>query len=270
MIVSTAMNGLFDLLTAPFGGHDTIALIVISALAGVLMLLLFKWTTRQSVLSRARGRLTGHLYELGLYQDNLGVMARIQKDLLVANLKYVLLTLPALLVLLPAAVLIMVQLEARYDYQPLQPGDTVLLSTTLTEDARDRLPALDLDTGAGLALDAAPVRDEREGRIWWRLKVVKAGMHEVAVTTPSGGRWTQVVKAEAGSDPYFHRRYKPNFFEAMLTPASKPLMSESPLSEIAIYSPNAGDWHLKGWFWIFCLASVVGGLAFKKVLRVEI
>lgn len=270
MFVSGIFNKLFDLLCRPFGSHGTTALIVISALAGVLMLLLFKVTTRQKTLSRARGKLTGHLYELGLYQDDLGVMARIQKDLLLSNLKYVLLTLPALVVLVPIAILIMVQLEARYDFLALQPGQTVLLSATTTTDARDDLSKFTLDTGSGLALDAKPVRDERAGRVWWRLKVLTPGLHEVAVVDAQGKRWTMPVKAENGSRPYFPRRYRPNFWEALLTPAVQSLPADAPVSELILSEPPAGDWHLKSWFWIFCAASVLGGLVFKKVLRVEI
>ena len=270
MIISKAMNTLFDGLTAPFAGHDTLALIFVSVLTGVLMLLLFKWTTRQSVLSTARGRLTGHLYELGLYQDDLGVMARIQKDLLVANLKYVALTLPALVVLVPMAVVVLVQLEARYQHDPLGPGDTLMLSATLSPENRGLIGDLSLEPGTGLAVDAAPVRDAHEGRIWWRLRVTGEGRLEAAVVDGRGGRWTLPVKAAESARPYSPKRFQSGFWASLMSPASVPLPAVSPLATLDLRADEADPWYVRGWFWIFCAASILGGLAFKKVLRVEI
>ena len=103
-IIATAMNALFDLLTAPFGAAAGWAVAVLSVLTGGVMLLLFKWATNQDQLVAARRVLTGRVYEMGLFQDHLSVLGRIQRDLAVANFKYLRWSLPALLVLLPTLI----------------------------------------------------------------------------------------------------------------------------------------------------------------------
>ena len=120
--IASAMNTLFDLLCAPFGGAAAPAVAVLSLPIGVLMLLLFKLATDQDKLVAARRVLTGHVYEMGLYQDHLGVLARIQKDLALANLRYLGRSLPALLAMLLPLLLILAQLDARYGHRPLLPG----------------------------------------------------------------------------------------------------------------------------------------------------
>ncbi|MBA4378300.1 MAG: hypothetical protein C0395_06530, partial [Gemmatimonas sp.] len=163
--IASLLNGLFDLLLRPFGGAPWAGLAVVSALAGVAMLWLFKLTTNQDLLARRRRELTGSLYELSLYQDSLAVMARLQARLLAANLRYLLVSLPALLVLLPLALLAIVQLDARFQRRALRAGEEILVTALYAEGASpDRL-------------------DSYPQRAWpWR-----PGRCATAPSTPSGG-----------------------------------------------------------------------------------
>ena len=63
-----------------------------------------------------------------------GVLARIQRDLARANLRYLGLTLPALLALALPMVLTLAQLDSRYGHRPLRPGETTVFSVTLAAE----------------------------------------------------------------------------------------------------------------------------------------
>ncbi len=270
MFVADLINGFFDLLCAPFGGDGRIVLGVVSALAGVALLLLFKVATPQARLSAARGKLTGHLYELGLYQDDLGVLFRVQKDLALANLRYLSLTLPSLLLLIPIVALVLVQLEARLQYDALEAGDVIVVEAVAADGRGADLDALSLDTGDGLALDAPAVRDRSTGTIWWRLSVEAEGLHEFAVVDADGERWTKAVKAVPGAAPHGLVRERGGLLTALSRPAEPPLPDASPLASITVHrSHPEADWFVQGWFWWFCALSVAAGLAVKGVFRVE-
>lgn len=271
MFVADLINGFFDLLTAPLGDRGWPVLIVISALAGIALLLLFKVATPQAKLARARGKLTGHLYELGLYQDDLGVLFRIQLDLALANLRYVSLTLPALVVLIPPAVLCLIQLEARLQHDPLQVGDTFLVTADVGADQRAALNGLILEPGEGLSLDAPAVRDRRSGRIWWRVLVEDEGWHEIVVVDGGGERWTKQVKAADGTRRHGLLRDRGGLWNALNHPAERPLPGDAVISAIEIHRQHPeAEWYAQGWFWWFCAISVVAGLAVKSVFKVEV
>ncbi len=114
------INTIFDLLVLPLAGWPALALIFLSLLTAAAALLIFKLATNQKDLATARDRLVGHIYEMGLYQDHLSVLARIQGSLARANLRYLSLTLPALLALLVPMVVAVVQLESRFAHRPLE------------------------------------------------------------------------------------------------------------------------------------------------------
>ncbi|HPF34398.1 MAG TPA: hypothetical protein P5571_00455 [Candidatus Krumholzibacteria bacterium] len=264
------VNRFFDLLWAPFGGHGWLALAVVSALTGILLLWLFKLVTPQARLAAARRRLLGHLYEMGLYQDDLPTLMRVQGALALANLRYVTLTLPALLVLLPPAALVLVHLEARYQHPALVPGETVLVRAHVDPGRPGLVDALRLDPGAGLALDAPPVRDAAGSAVWWRLRVESPGRHEVTLSDGASGRWTKAVKADAGVRPASLRRERGGAWRALIDPAEPPLPADGPLAAVELRTAPEPDWFAQRWFWGFCVFSVAGGLAVKRWLKVEL
>ena len=62
---------LFDLLIGLLGGSALLVMLVVSVFTAVWALLLFKAVTPQDRLTETRDRLFGHIYEMGLYQDQL-------------------------------------------------------------------------------------------------------------------------------------------------------------------------------------------------------
>jgi len=268
-ILSRALNGIFDLLLAPFGDHAWPGLIFVSLLSGVLLLWLFKLATPQKRLARARGRLMGHLYEQGLYQDDLGVLMRIQRDFALANLRYLATALPALLVMVPVVGLIVVQLEARYQHEAVPPGAKVLIAATVDPARPELLDVLSLSAAEGLTIDSPAVRDPERNTVWWRVRIDEPGRREVAVGAPGGERWTKQIKAETSTRRFALTRTRSGLWTALGNPAEPPLPGDAPLLALAMVPPAESPWFRQGWFWGFCLFSIVGGLAVKKLLRVE-
>jgi hypothetical protein len=260
----------FDLLFRPFGSAGWTALIVISALSGVLLLWLFKITTNQRALSERRRVLTGHLYELGLYQDDLRSMAGIQFDLFKANLKYLSTSLPALLVLLPVVLVIVVQLDARYQRRGLLTGETALVSATVAEGRDDMLPLLTLEPGRDLVVEAGPLVDRVEGVVWWR---VRADSDSAAVLSITDGTssWTKSLHPVSDYGRLAGTRERSGWHHLVLNPTETALAKETAVTAIAVDLPRRdADWTgLPVWLWGFFGFSIVGGLLVKRLLNVE-
>ena len=271
-IIATAMNRLFDLLCAPFGGSAAWAVAVLSALTGVIMLLLFKWSTNQDKLVSARQVLTGRIYEMGLYQDHLSVLGKIQKDLAVANFKYIRWSLPALLVVIPPMIFILAQLDARYGHRPFEVGETALVTVTVEEGQTALLDDLQLQASDGVVVATRPVRDPAQNLARWRISIESLGDHQLSLNLPAGGLVSKDLVAGDGAPRLAKIREKESLKRVLLNPAEAPIDSDSPIHSIALTIPSR-ELHYgpakTNWLVALIAFSMAAGLALKDVFKVR-
>jgi hypothetical protein len=251
------IDRLFDLLTVPLASQPALAMTVVSVLTAVWSLLLFKLVTPQRRLVAARDQLTGHLLELGLYQDHLRVVGRIQRDLARANLRYLALTLPALLVLgLPMA-LTLIELDGRFAVRPLQPGETTVVSAQLTPAQGARLQELELVAPPGLRVEAGPVRDATTASAAWRLHAETPGRHELSLRLAGQEIASRNLPVGTGL--------------MRLVETVRPRGAS--VSALSIQWPERRTRYLGlelHWLAAFSILALLAGLALKNVLRVSL
>ena len=263
---------LFDLLVGLLGGSSPLVMVVVSVITAVWALLLFKAVTPQTRLTAVRDRLFGHIYEMGMYQDHLRVVGRIQGDLARANLRYLGLTLPALVVLTVPMVFTLAQLDSRFAHRPFRTGETTVLSVTLAEDAATALDRITLAPLSGVMIEAGPVRDKISGAVAWRLRTKDLGTHQLRIldgATELGSRELVVGEGlmrlgESSNKDWLH---------GVLYPGVPPLSKVGALDEMTLRLPVR---HVKylgvemHWLLAFMIFSLLAGLALKDVLRVSI
>lgn len=271
-LIAKLMNGLFDLLAAPFGGSAEWAVFVLSLLVGLVLLLLFKAATNQDKLVAARQVLTGRVYEMGLFQDHLGVLFKIQRDLLLANLRYLRYSFPALLVLLIPTVLILAQMDAHYGHRPFQPGEKALVTVTVEPGQPMLLRDMTLETPTGLTVEAGPLRNVQENSVSWRVGIDAEGRHDLAVLLPGQQRVSKLLVAGEGTPRLAVKREKESLLRILLNPAEDPLPKDQPVEAIALRLP-ARDLHYAGlgmhWLVALCIFSLAFGLAVKDLFKVR-
>ena len=271
-VVNGIVGRVFDLVLAPFAGAPAWGLVVVSVLSAVWALLLFRVVTPQARLAAARDRLVGHIFEMGLYQEHLRVVGRIQRDLALANLRYVSLSLPALVVMLVPMLLTLGQLEARYARRPLHVGESSVLAVTLAPTAAARLDELQLSAPAGVVVEAGPVRDRAGAAAAWRVRAAAPGRHELTVML--GGQAVAQRSLAAGAGlPRTAETASMSWTHALLYPGEKQLAGSGPVLETRLRYPARTTSYLGvdlDWLVAFMLVSLASGLALKNVLKVEI
>jgi len=267
-----ALDGTFDALLVPFGGGAAWAVVAVALVVTVVVLLVFKAATPQRRLVMARDRVLGHIFEMGLYQERLTVLARIQRDLAVANLRYVVLVLPALALMILPVALAMFQLEGRVARRPFRADETTLVAATLAPEQAALLPELALETSPGLTLDAPPVRARAAHTAVWRVRVQEAGEHEVTVVGPEGARWSLPVHADGGLPRVERERRRENGLAALAAGRQGVLPREGALIALTLKVPAREVRYLGielSWLLAFLLATIILGLALKGVFRVQ-
>ncbi len=268
-----ALNGivtrLFDLVCGPLGGHPAWAMTVIAVVTGVWALALFKAVTPQKRLARQRDRLVGHLLEMGMYPDHLRVLARIQKDLALANLRYLSLSAPALVALLVPMVLTLAQLEGRFAHRPLRTGEDAVLVVRVAPGADPRDAVLDLP--AQLDVVAGPVVDKAGGAVAWRLRPDAVGDWPVSVLVSGRPAASVTVRVGAGL-PLLGRRLGAVWWEKLLYPGWPPQPTGGSVRSWDLQYPAREMAYLGArldWLVAFMILSILGGLAVKDLLGVE-
>ena len=270
--LTDTIGKLFDLLVGLLGGSPFLVMLVVSAITAVWALLLFKAVTPQARLTRVRDRLFGHIYEMGMYQDHLGVVGRIQGDLAKANLRYLSLTIPALIVLTVPMILTLAQLDSRFARRPFHPGETTVLSGTLSVNAATALDRITLETPPSITIEAGPVRDEVTGAVAWRLRVEDPGTHRVRIldgSTELGSRDIVV----GGGLARLGEKSSQNWLQGVLYPGAPPLPGDGSLAEMTLRLPTRHTKYLGvelHWMLAFMIFSLLAGLAIKDILRVSI
>lgn len=271
-VLNNGITKLFDLLLAPVAAWPAVAMTVVAIVSAVWALLLFKAVTPQAKLTQVRDRLFGHIYEMGLYQEHLRVVARIQWDLARANLRYLSLTLPALFVLLVPMVLTLAQLDGRFAHRPLQVGEETVFTATLTPDRARDMDRVAVQTTPGLRVVAGPVQDRVAGAVAWRVKVVGDGDQEIVVS--AGGRELVRRAVPVGNTlAAVGEKSEPDWLHEILFPGAPVLARGGAVAAMSLSLPARQVSYLGlklDWLVAFMIISLLVGLAIKDVLRVSI
>lgn len=273
-ILNSVLNSLFGLIFSPFKSLDPAwGLVVVSFLTGIVMLFVFKATSDQPGIKRAKNLVKGHFLAIRLYKDDISLMFDTMKNIIMSNLFYMRKSLRPMLFLIVPVVLILIQLGSRYEYRPLKVGESTLLTVRLHRAATmDELRQVKLDLPDGLAVESYPVRIEQQQEVNWRIKALKPGRYDVTIKFDDRvvGKQLQVEGRLNSLSPQVASN---DFMTALLYPAESSIPGKSFAASIAVFYPKR-DFDILGfkvhWLVAFFILSIVFGFAFKGFLGVEV
>lgn len=272
-IVNSIMTAIFDLLLAPFARLSPwYGIAAVSLLTGVVMLLIFRCTSNQTAIRRAKDRIRAHLLELRLYRDDMRVLLRAQKDILLANLAYLGHSLRPLVVMIVPVVLILIQLDAHYGYRPLRPGGAAIVTARFAQGFDLRGGAVRLIAPAGLRVETPPLRIPSLGEVDWRIGAERPGRYALTLVVGDQRIEKQVVVADSNVR-VSPQRVGSSLWAVMMNPGERPLPEGSAVRAVAVqYKPAALPffrWNIH-WLVAFFILSIAFGFALKGVFRVEV
>lgn len=238
LFINAALRALFDLLLYPFRDFPPlVGLVIVSLVAAIGMLLVFKATSNQVALASTKRQIHAGLFEIRLFSDDLASILRAQGSILRHNLTYLRLSLVPMVWMIIPLFFVIAQLQFHYGYEGLRPGSTTLLTVEMAEGVRETKPDIRLEMPAGLRIDAGPVWVPTRNEMTWRIAVVETGDYEVKLQSGPDIQTKSVIVA---SDL---RRRSPirvdsGIVNQLIYPAEAPLPESSALRSISISYPE--------------------------------
>ena len=269
-VINSVSNHACNAMFRPFrGGHPLIPLGGFAFLTGVLMLVVYRFTSNQKAIRRAKDRMQAHVLAVRLFQDQLGVVLRAYGRILGATLGYLRLSLVPLLVMFVPLALLLVQLDARFAYRPAQAGEPLLLRVKVAQAGM--VDGVSLGLPDGVAVTAPLLRDIVEKEVIARLEPRVPGVWTIEVNL-AGGRYSKQMIVGDRLENISTMRVGPGIVEQLLHPVEDPLPAAAPVLGIALDYPERritlGRFDLN-WIVVLFVLSLAAGLAMKRPLRAE-
>ncbi len=262
-----ALTRLFDALAWPFQRWPAGGLLLISALTGVAMLLVFKATSNQRAIRRTRDLIRAHLLAMRLFRDDARVVVESQKKVLRTNLTYLRYAVVPIVFILPIVVLIMVQLDLRYGPAPAQPGEAVVVKAIFNGAVDDDVT---LAAPPGIVVETPALRIPYKHEADWRVRPAKAGRFELSLKSKGATYGKELVAGEAGVGRVSSRRVS-GIWSQLTNPGERPLSGDLVAIEVK-YPSRQNKLFGLGVHWVltFFVVSLVAAFALKGVLKTEV
>lgn len=242
----------------------------ISLVIGLVMVIVFGYTSDQKAIHSAKDQLKAHLLALRLFQDQIQVVLRSYGRIVLATGRYLRLAFkPLLFVIVPMTFLI-VQLDRYLGSVPLSTGQSFLVKARM--DDADSLNQASLRLPDGLTGTSPAVHVPAESEVAWRVVAEKAGEYVVHVQV-ADQLFAKRVIVGSGMPRLSSIRLRGKFWERIFVSAEPALPDNRFVDAIGVQYPArniafAGvEWN---WIWLFFLLSLASGFVFKSVLGIEI
>src|ERR1700733_4355537 len=155
-----------------------ILVIIVSIVVGLIMVVLFGYTSDQKKIHVAKDQLKAHLLAVRLFQDQLPVVMKTYGRIVLGTGRYLRLAfMPLLYVIIPITLLI-VQLDRYLGLNAAQTSQAFLVSV---KAAPDVLNDVKLELPAEMATSAPVVHIPADNEVVWRVVAAKDGTYNINV-----------------------------------------------------------------------------------------
>lgn len=246
---------------------------MISAVAGALMILLFKYTSNQKAIGKIKDAIKVNMLALKLFKDNLAVtFTSIGGLFKAASMKLVFALLPMVVMIIPIT-FILGQMGVWYQARPLLTGEEANVIVRLNGSEYDDLPEVTLTNSDAFetTMDGFKIPNKRE--LIWTIRAGQDGLHKINFEINGqtydkelaiGEGFMRVSEMRPGIDAGLE--------DLLLHPMEPPFGADSIVKSIAIEYPDrisktsGTNW----WLGYFFVISMIFAFIFMPVFKVKI
>jgi uncharacterized membrane protein (DUF106 family) len=247
--------------------------IALSVVIGLLMIVLFGYTSDQKAIAIAKDQLKAHLLAVRLYRDQLHVVMGSYGKVLRGTGRYLKLAFKPLLYVIIPITLMIVWLDRSLGLTAIQTNTPFLLTARVNN--ADALDNISIDLPPGITATAPPVHVAADNEVVWRLVASQDGEYDVKIKTAGGQSVTKTVRVTSRLAQLSPERLRDHFWERIFSSGESALPGNSVVESIAVNYPErniplgiAG--YEMNWIWLFFILSMIAGFIFKELLGIEV
>ena len=270
--INIATNAMGKFLLTPIGVlPGWLSNTIVSAVAGVVLLIIFKYTSNQSAIGRVRDGIKANMLALKLYKDSIAVTLQSQGRVLKGSCLFLFHAIVPILVMIVPVSLLLAQLALWYQFRPLLPTEKALVTMQFNDKIISPWPTLSIEATDAVEVAAGPVRVLSKGQVYWEIEACENGYHRIVFNVGDkqfekelviGGGFTRLSTKRPGwrwSDVFLH-------------PKEKPFGSDSLVQSVSIDYPRRFPkiFGIDRWIIYFFVASMVFAFLFKPFLKVKL
>jgi hypothetical protein len=245
---------------------------LVAAVTGVLLLIVFKYTSAQRAIKRVRDIISANLLALKLYKDSAPVTVRAQGCLLLGAGRLLVLSLVPMAVMGVPVTLLLGQLSLWYQQRPLRVGEEAVVTVTLNDDGDTPFPEVRLRPTDAVRTTSGPARVFSKREVCWNIEARQIGYHRLTFQVGS----KEVDKELAVGDGFMRvsarRPQRVLSNDLVYYPAEQAFGTDSPVRSIDISYPERSSWTsgTDWWMLYWLVVSFVVAFLSRHVLRVNI
>jgi hypothetical protein len=244
---------------------------IVAAVTGVLLLLVFKYTSNQEGIKVVRDDIKANLLALKLFKDSARVAVRAQGRLLIGAVKLFVLALVPVAVMTIPVTFFLSQMALWYQQRPLGIGEDAVVTLQLNGDPAVPMPEVRLQPLPAAEVLIGPVRVQSKREVCWNLKIREAGYHRLSFQVGD-----QAVEKELAAGSGFMKtspeRPGWDWYDLLMNPLEKPFPLDGPVRSIAIDYPERSSWTSGTDYWViyWFFVSFVTAFCFRRVFNVNV
>lgn len=244
---------------------------IISAVTGVFLLVIFKYTSNQRAIGKVRDDIKAHMLALKLFKDSISVTLHAEARVFKGALLLLFHAIRPMLVMIFPVSLLLAQMSLWYQSRPLLPGEIAVMTVKLNGNVAGPWPTVNIEPTPVAEVTIGPVRVFSRRQICWEIKALENGKHRITLNVNRH----QIEKELVIGDGFMRvssTRPAWNWANILMHPAEEPFAPDSIVQSVTIDYPDrlsrtsGADW----WLIYFFIASMVFAFVSKPFLKVRI
>ncbi|KPJ65907.1 MAG: hypothetical protein AMJ43_09640 [Coxiella sp. DG_40] len=270
--INVPVNALGKLLLAPVGVlPGWLSNTIISAVAGIVLLAIFKYTSNQQAIGRVRDDIKANMLALKLFKDSIKVTLQSEGRVFRGAGLLLLHSIRPMLVMIIPVSLLLSQMGLWYRFRPLLRGEETLITMKLNDNITSPWPNINIEPLSAFGVMTGPVRLVVKQEICWKIRARENGYHRIVFQVDE----RRIEKELAIGNSFMRLSAKRpgwHWADILWHPAEKPFGPDSVVQSISIDYPGRSSqfFGIPLWLIYFFIASLVFALLFKPFLKVRI